>query len=213
MPRQPVWPEEEALKWLAGVEPRDRQCCGLEYAESFQLDAGLVKQLRLVMLARRPAPSCSSSTACGSTGRIVARFSTAPLGLPGRLTISVRPRMPATARLSMACGVMRRLAARIASARPGASRSITDTRRFRRDVTRRKAGAAGRQHQVQAQSSAQCTRHGGDLRPARRARWPVCTTLGAGQPLRHGLRQGRAAQVRPLAARAAVADGQDATDS
>ena len=48
-----------------------------------------------------------------------------PCGLPGRLTISVRPRMPLTPRESMACGVLASEAARIASAMPGASRSRT----------------------------------------------------------------------------------------
>jgi hypothetical protein len=47
----------------------------------------------LSILAACPASAdgllCSSSTACGMTGRITRRFSNAAFGLPGRLTISV----------------------------------------------------------------------------------------------------------------------------
>src|SRR5579883_2073745 len=53
------------------------------------------------------------------------RHSLTALGLPGRLTIRVRPRTPATPRESMPKGVCFRLSARMASAMPGASRSIT----------------------------------------------------------------------------------------
>ena len=53
------------------------------------------------------------------------KFSTAALGLPGKLTIKVAPRIPAVARESIAWGVNCKLAARMASASPGASRSTT----------------------------------------------------------------------------------------
>ncbi len=53
------------------------------------------------------------------------RHSLTALGLPGRLMIRVRPRVPATPRESMPKGVCCRLMARIASAIPGASRSRT----------------------------------------------------------------------------------------
>ncbi len=46
------------------------------------------------------------SMACFSAGRIIARFSLAPFGLPGRLTIRQRPRIPAIAREIMAWGVI-----------------------------------------------------------------------------------------------------------
>ena len=46
-------------------------------------------------------------------------------GLPGRLTISVFPRMTDTARESIARGVMASEAARMASAMPGARRVAT----------------------------------------------------------------------------------------
>ena len=58
-------------------------------------------------------------------------------GLPGRLTISVLPRMPLTARESMARGVMVMLWARIASAMPGAS--LSSTARVASGVTSRGA--------------------------------------------------------------------------
>src|SRR6266487_3389343 len=70
-------------------------------------------------------PSVNKLTACGNTGRIHSRHSLTALGLPGRLIISVRPRVPATPRESIPKGVCCRLTARIASAIPGASRSIT----------------------------------------------------------------------------------------
>ena len=53
------------------------------------------------------------------------RFSRAAFSLPGRLTMSVRPRMPAAARDRHPRGVMRMLAARMASGIPGAGRSTT----------------------------------------------------------------------------------------
>ena len=46
-------------------------------------------------------------------------------GEPGKLTISVRPAIPETPRVSIPIGVCRAPSARIASANPGASRSIT----------------------------------------------------------------------------------------
>ncbi len=53
------------------------------------------------------------------------RFSTAALGLPGRFTTRVRPRMPATSRERQERSVMAREAARMASGMPGAMRSQT----------------------------------------------------------------------------------------
>ena len=47
------------------------------------------------------------------------------LGLPGKLTISVRPAIPDTPRDRIPIGVCLSASARIASANPGASRSIT----------------------------------------------------------------------------------------
>jgi len=62
---------------------------------------------------------------CASAGITTERFSFAPLGLPGRLMIRDRPRMPATAREIMACGVTFMLEALMASAIPGISLSRT----------------------------------------------------------------------------------------
>ena len=67
----------------------------------------------------------TSSIACCRIGRTTSRHSRAPLGLPGRFTMSVAPRAPATARLSMANGVFASVSRRIASAIPGAWRSRT----------------------------------------------------------------------------------------
>ena len=72
-----------------------------------------------------PASPRSVVTACGRTGATASRPSTAPRGEPGRLTMSVRPRTPATWRESIAAGSAARPAARIASASPGTSRSTT----------------------------------------------------------------------------------------
>ena len=54
-------------------------------------------------------------------------FSRAALGLPGRFTMRVRPRMPATSRERQARGVIAIEAARMASGMPGAMRSHTAT--------------------------------------------------------------------------------------
>src|SRR5690242_18068084 len=58
-------------------------------------------------------------------GSSAARASRTPLGDPGRLTISVRPRVPLTPRDSAARGNDVRLSTRSRSAIPGASRSST----------------------------------------------------------------------------------------
>ena len=90
----------------------------------------MVKPTKVPYLITCPASAFLSSrnnwTACSNTSVTACRFSTAPLGLPGRLRMRVRPRIPATARDSMACGVILSDSARMTSARPGASRSITD---------------------------------------------------------------------------------------
>ena len=83
------------------------------------------------------------------------------------------------------------------------------TRRLRRDIARGKARAARRQHQVEPQLI--CRAH----QPRADCRALIGDDLGdhylgSGQPLGHGLRQRRAAQVGSLTARAAVADGEDA---
>ena len=61
----------------------------------------------------------------GRAGAIASPIWRMLFGLPGKLMISVRLRMPATARESIQLAVCGREAARIASAIPGASRSIT----------------------------------------------------------------------------------------
>ena len=63
----------------------------------------------------------SVSSAWSRTGTIASSDSSAPFGLPGRLTIRLPPRTPATPRLRSAIGVERRPSARIASASPGTS--------------------------------------------------------------------------------------------
>ena len=59
--------------------------------------------------------------ACGNKSAMASNDSRAPRGLPGRLTIKVRPRTPATARDKTARGVFLRPSARINSAIPGKS--------------------------------------------------------------------------------------------
>ena len=54
---------------------------------------------------------------CSNVGKIYKRLSRTALGLPGRLMISVLPRITLTALLSIARGVMVRLYARMASYR------------------------------------------------------------------------------------------------
>ena len=58
---------------------------------------------------------------CSSGSSTASRFSHAPFGLPGRLTIRLFPRMPAAARDRHAFGVIRIDDALIASGIPGAS--------------------------------------------------------------------------------------------
>ncbi len=65
------------------------------------------------------------SSPCISASMTARMFSFAAFSLPGRLTISERPRMPAALRERQPRGVMRMLAARIASGMPGVSRSMT----------------------------------------------------------------------------------------
>ena len=60
-----------------------------------------------------------SSSAWASAGLISSKPSRQPPGEPGRLTISVCPRMPARPRPSKPCGVLRIASARSASAMPG----------------------------------------------------------------------------------------------
>ena len=61
--------------------------------------------LRLHFLAHSPASPRRISMPCANCGRTKPRHSSTALALPGRLTISVRLHIPATARLSMARGV------------------------------------------------------------------------------------------------------------
>lgn len=67
-----------------------------------------------------------SAVACGKVSRKTSMLSMQAFGLPGRLMMSVFPRITDTARESMALGVMAVEALRIASAIPGALRSATD---------------------------------------------------------------------------------------
>ena len=72
-----------------------------------------------------PVSPRSSRRACGRASAIASPASAIAFGLPGKLTISARPRTPARLRASIQCFVCSREASRIASARPGASRSPT----------------------------------------------------------------------------------------
>ena len=56
---------------------------------------------------------------------MTSKFSLTPLGLPGRFTIRLEPRIPTTALETMAWGVFLRLSALMASEKPGTSFSIT----------------------------------------------------------------------------------------
>ena len=145
----------------------------------------------------------SVSSACGRTGTIASSDSSAPFGLPGRLTISVRPRTPATPRLKRG---ERRVPAALGAHRLGDARHLVvedAQRRLRRDVARRQAGAAGRDDQPMPGAL--------DRAPpgsARRRRGPprahTCVTqlARAAPPPRPGL-------IGPLAGRALVARRQD----
>jgi len=107
---------------------------------------------------------------------------------------------------------MRRHAAALAAHRLGqAGRLPFDDRArgLRRHIARCEAGAAGRQDQIERQLIGAPTQPGRDL-----GRF-IGHDAGYGDlcigPMRaHGLRQSRAAQIGPLAARAAVTDGEDA---
>ena len=70
-------------------------------------NAAAVKQTYL--RAHSPSNPAAMRTPCSRLGRMYSRFSFTALGLPGRFTISVRPRIPLTARDSMPRGVMDRL--------------------------------------------------------------------------------------------------------
>ena len=75
-----------------------------------------------------PQPSDDSfnvSTACASIGRTAARHSRTALTLPGKLIISVDPRIPEIALDNAALGVIFRLSSRISSAIPGTGLSMT----------------------------------------------------------------------------------------
>ena len=102
----------------------------------------------MVVVPRRP--SRSSATACGSAGPIASPTWRMLFGLPGKLTISVRPRMPATARDSIQLrGVRpRRRAHRLGDA--GSLAVDHGASRLGRHVVGREAGAAGRQDEVAA---------------------------------------------------------------
>ena len=67
------------------------------------------------------------SIPCSSASSTAPRFSFAAFSLPGTLTISVLPRMPAAPRLRQPRGVTRRLARRMASGMPGVRRSTTSS--------------------------------------------------------------------------------------
>ena len=81
---------------------------------------------------------------------MTSRHSATPLGLPGRVTISVRPRIPATDRLIMAIGVFSRVRARMVSARPGTLPVDNGEAGLGSHVGGRHAGAAGGHDEVQA---------------------------------------------------------------
>ena len=93
-------------------------------------------------------PPARRSRAWAATGSTISSPSTAPPAEPGRLQISARPRVPATARDSMPKPrPPASLARRIASTIPGASRSMHRAGAFGREVARAEAGAAGRDDQ------------------------------------------------------------------
>ena len=71
-----------------------------------------------VTLPQSAGPPRSISSPCPREGSTASRFSRTALGLPGRLTMRLRPRMPAAARESMARGVTAMDAARMASGMP-----------------------------------------------------------------------------------------------
>ena len=78
---------------------------------------------------RRPRAPRHSPFKCRIASRIagtnIGKHSPIAFGLPGRLTIKVRPRVPAVERDKIAVGTRSKLRIRIASPNPGNSRSIT----------------------------------------------------------------------------------------
>ena len=150
----------------------------------------------------RPA---TVSSACGSTGSRTSRYSPTALGLPGRLTMRQRPRMPTTPRLSAASGVLRRVSSRRASARPGTGRSMA--RIVASGVTSRGPNpcAAGGDDEVDV--------GGPTAQPAGDEGRVVRHDLSMAHVealLRQRALDGLPARVDAVAARGAVADRQDA---
>ena len=92
----------------------------------------------VITCARRRA----AHTACGIASPIASPASPMLFGLPGKLMISVRPRMPATARESIQFCVCSRDAARSASAMPGSLTLDHCAGCLGRDVVGRESGAA-----------------------------------------------------------------------
>ena len=109
MPVRARLPEPLASLSQASMEGVSRRCD----------DAGVAQ-------SAEPA-DISISRPCSSAGRMAVRFSRAARSLPGRLTIRVRFRIPATPRDRQPLGVTLMLSARMVSARPGVWRSITSS--------------------------------------------------------------------------------------
>ena len=86
--------------------------------------------------------------ACGIVLRIAVKFCTAPRTLPGRLIISVRPRIPQTARESGASGVESRLSKPHQLRQPRSLALDDSSCSFRRVVARGKARPACRADEV-----------------------------------------------------------------
>ena len=89
----------------------------------------------------------SVSSAWSSSGTRASSDSSAPFGLPGRLTISARPRTPTTPRDRSANGCLRPPCRAHGLAHPGHLVVDDGLRRLWRDIARREAGAAGGYHE------------------------------------------------------------------
>ena len=145
----------------------------------------------------------------GTAGMTASRHSRIAAGLPGRLTMSELPRMPAVCRDRIAVGTDLSDTARISSPKPGKQLVAHGLGRLGRHVAPRRAGAAGGDDEATALVVAHRLQRRFDLlllvRNDERVRLPV-----AGECLEQELDDGGAALVLVHAPAGPVGDGEDA---
>ena len=127
--------------------------------------------------SERRARRRAAAARAGAPAAIASPASAIAFGLPGKLTIRVRPRIAATPRESIQCGVCSREASRIASAIPGASRSIDGAGRLGGDVVGRRSrcrrwSAPARSRRSSPRWRSRVARSGRGRRRSARARRP-----------------------------------------